>query len=248
MRADDGHAYAVKLTSKPKGRRIVVNEYLAVRLARGLGLATPDAAIVQVANHNGDQAGVHFGSRFCKRRGNAFVEEWLPSAAWKFVANPADLVGAFVFDAWTSNTDYRQVIFARGPGLMPLRLYLIDNSHCFGCFNWRLLGTGTHCSPRLQFVYRDVTGWHDLEPWLRQIENLESSQVRRAAEGVPDEWLPGEEREAFEKLLDGLNNRRLETRALIAGAIESRLHPFSNWRIHSGLYVLPSRRAIGKTA
>jgi len=157
MRADDGHLYVVKFCTNPLGPRILVNEYLAVRLARSLGMATPEAAVVQVPESLGSP-GLHFGSRLYKSRGNVYIHDWLPAAVWGLVTNPGDLIGAYVFDAWTGNADCRQVIFVRKAGLTPYQLLLIDNGHCFGGRSWRLHGLAVQCPRKLSFAYATVGG------------------------------------------------------------------------------------------
>lgn len=249
MRADDGHAYVVKLTSNPYGPRIVVNEYLAVRLARGLGLSTPEAAIVSVPDGLGAPAGLHFGSRIQKTRRSDYIQEWIPSYAWKLIDNPSDVIGAYVLDAWTANSDCRQFIFARRPRLASLRVYLIDHGHCFGGYSWRLHGIAVQCPVEMRFAYSTVTSWSDFDPWLTTIENLGPDQVQLAADEIPEEWLMNGERTAFKKLLAELDSRRLQTRALIASFLDRSMHPFSSWRFRSSLFIAPSpRRALGKTA
>lgn len=249
MRADDGHLYVVKFSTNPFGPRMLVNEYLAARLAHGLGLSTPATAIVRVPEGLAAPTGAHFGSRVCKSRGNVYIHEWLPAAVWGLVANPADLIGAYCFDAWTGNADCRQVIFVRTSGVTPFRLFLIDHGHCFGGKSWCLPGFAVQCPVRLRFAYANVTHWSDLDPWLSTIEGLDSAQVRLAAEGIPEEWLAGNNRRAFDRLLDELDARRFATRALIASLLDSGSHPFSCWRFRSSLFVVPPPdRALKKTA
>ena len=248
MRADDGHLYVVKFSTNPFGPRIAVNEYMAARLARGLGLSTPETAIVRVPDGLAAPTGLHFGSRLHKSRGNVYVYEWLPAAVWGLVKNPGDLIGAYVFDAWTGNADCRQVIFVRKAGLTPYQLLLIDNGHCFGGKSWRLHGLAVQCPRKLSFAYATVGDWSDLEPWLSRIENLDPAEVGAAAEGMPEEWLAGNERVALMRLLRELAERRLDVRANIAALLNRGDHPFSCWRFRSSLFLVPPCRALGKTA
>lgn len=249
MRADDDHAYVVKLTSNPYGPRVVVNEYLAARLARGLGLSTPEAAIVRVPDRLGAPAGLHFGSRFQKTRRSDYIQEWIPSCAWKLVENQGDVIGAYVLDAWIANSDCRQFIFARQPHLASLRVFLIDHSHCFGAYSWRLHGIAVQCPFEMRFAYSTVTNWSSFDPWLTTIENLGPDQVLEAADGIPEEWLKDGERRAFTRVLAELDSRRLRTRALIASFLDRKMHPFSSWRFRTSLFIPPSPgRALGKAA
>lgn len=248
MRADDGAQYVVKFGTNPFGPRVLVDEYLCYRLARGLTLTTPDAAIVATSAALGVAPGLQFGSRLHKSRGNVYVNDWVPEAAWTLVENKRELIGAYVFDVWVSNGDTRQFIFARTSRAADLRLYLIDNSHCFGAKSWRLTGVPIQCPHQMQFAYAAVTKWSDFEPWLSMIENLDEGQVQRASEGIPDEWLPDAERAQFHVLLDQLYGRRREVRGLIAGFLDRGHHPFAGWRYRSSLFVAPAVKHLGKTA
>src|ERR1700686_3810728 len=48
MRCDDEGHYVVKFQNNPQGKRILANELLGTRLAARLGLAAPQAAVVEV--------------------------------------------------------------------------------------------------------------------------------------------------------------------------------------------------------
>lgn len=248
VRANDGALYVTKLSSNPFGTRVLTNEYLSHRLARGVGLATPNAAIVSTSTALDLPPGPHFGSRLHKSRGNVYVHEWVPAGAWGLVENRRDVVGAYVFDLWTGNVDTRQFLFARRSRTAELRVYLIDNSHCFGGHNWGLTDVPNECPRQLRFAYADVANWSDFDPWLSTIERLESSQVQRAAEGVPKEWLSDADSSAFNRLLAQLDVRRFGLRALIASLLGRGNHPFTGWRFRSSLFVMPPVKSFGKTA
>lgn len=248
MQADDGHLYAVKFTSNPFGARVLVNEYVAGRLAQMLRLATPPIALIHVPEGLGRPAGLHFGSRIQVGRGGLSAHDWLPAAVWGLVQNPEDIIGAFVFDAWTGNVDERQLIFVRKTGPRPFKLFCLDHGHCFGGTCWRLLGLPILFPRRLQFAFESVTGWRDLEPWLTRIEEMEPRRIDLAAKGIPEEWLAGAGRTAFARLKGELASRRLTIRSQIAQLLARGGHPFACWRYRSSLYVVPAHRALAKTA
>jgi len=80
MEASDGHCYVVKFLNNPQHRRILVNEWISSVFLRYLGIATPEAAMVnlppeflaanaEVSIQLGSRRqevspGWHFGSRF----------------------------------------------------------------------------------------------------------------------------------------------------------------------------------------
>lgn len=237
MRGDDGRYYVVKRADNPFGPRILVNEFLAARLARMIGLTTPDFAILRIPG-----APPGFGSRFSPSR---HVHDWLPRSAWGFVENPSDLIGAFAFDVWTANVDARQVLFIRRPGQLPLRMTLIDNGHCFGGKTWRLFNFSIHCPSHLKFAYESVRAWSDLEPWLTRIESIDLAKIEYAISGIPVDWIDLSGSEPFAQLKDGLIQRAARIRAAIARLLVRGQHPFVCWRFGSALFAAPAFRPAG---
>jgi hypothetical protein len=48
MLGEDGHAYVVKFQNNPQHTRVLVNEFLASRLAAAVGLSTPEVELIEV--------------------------------------------------------------------------------------------------------------------------------------------------------------------------------------------------------
>src|SRR6185312_4733777 len=147
MRAEDGHYYVVKFTNNPQHIRVLANEWLAARLARGLGLPVPEIALIDVPPRLVDgspglvlrlsgqmipcASGLQFGSRFPTADPHAPIYDFLPEPGLELVANVADFAGMLVFDKWTCNCNGRQVIFCRARSRQPLRVYMVDQGFCF---------------------------------------------------------------------------------------------------------------------
>src|SRR5260370_21721723 len=55
MRGADGHFYVVKFQNNPQHSRILVNEWLATRLAGYIGLPVPVAEIVEISDWLGSE-------------------------------------------------------------------------------------------------------------------------------------------------------------------------------------------------
>jgi hypothetical protein len=133
LRCSDGEYYVVKFQNNPQGARTLVNEMLGGALATRMGLPTPETAIVEVSEpliqHSEEcviqigrelipcTPGQCFGSRLPSQAGPygsrvmMAAHGFLPDFPPREVTNAADFVGMLVFDKWTGNMDWRQVIF-----------------------------------------------------------------------------------------------------------------------------------------
>lgn len=133
MRCSDGNYYVVKFQNNPQHRRVLVNELLATRLARRLGLPTAQGAVIEVSEElirlTADlvielprsripcQPGLQFGSQYPGDPRRMTLYDFLPDEHLRSVENVHDFAGMLVFDKWTCNTNGRQTIFFRqGPG------------------------------------------------------------------------------------------------------------------------------------
>jgi len=79
-------------------------------------------------------------------------------------------------------------------------------------------------------VYDKICGWDDFEPWLSRIERFPEQDLFAAADDIPPEWYDGD-REALDRLLESLLNRRLIVRDLIDSFRVSHRNPFTNWGV-----------------
>ena len=121
MRCANGGYYVVKFQNNPQGLRILANELLATRLARRIGLPSPEPEVVEVRDeliaHTEElviqlgrgralcTAGKQFGSRYPGEPANTVVYDFLPDEQLRAVENLDDFCGVFVFDKWTCNTN-----------------------------------------------------------------------------------------------------------------------------------------------
>lgn len=248
VRASDGRLYVVKSARSVYGPRIPVNEYLAARLAFELALPTPEIALVAVPARSELPAQLCFGSRFiCNQDGDAALTS-LPACLWRFVENPKDLWGAYVFDVWTGNTDSRQVVFAHTSGPRPLRLFLVDQGNCFAGRLWRMVDCSWSCASHMAFAYADISGLSDLDRWISRAEQLSPDRIREAADGIPPNWLGDGDAEALDTLLEQIIARRSKVRALVAGAIARRDYPFTGCRLRRTPGAVPGAIAEARIA
>jgi len=129
MRCSDGHYYVVKFQNNPQHKRILVNELLGTRLARRLGLPTPQVAVVEVSeelirwteelrielprSRVPCVAGRQFASRYPGDPRYVAAFDFLPDEQLRRVKNLYHFAGMLVFDKWTCNTNGRQTLFFR---------------------------------------------------------------------------------------------------------------------------------------
>jgi hypothetical protein len=246
MRCSDDGYYVVKFQNNPQGQRILANELLGTRLAARLGLAAPQAAVVEVREeliaHTEDlvmqlgrgrapcRAGLQFGSRYPGSPAETVVYDFLPEEQLRTVVNLADFCGMLVFDKWTCNTNGRQAIFFRQGGDAQYRAQMIDQGFCFNAGEWNFPDAPLRGLYARHRVYESVRGIESFEPWLGRVEEkLSESLVEEIYAEIPPEWYEFEP-EALEKMLEQLLRRRKLVRELIIATWKSSAQPFPNWK------------------
>ena len=248
MRAADGHYYVVKFVNNPQHRRVLANEWLGARLARGLGLPVPESAIIEVPPLLVDGSpglvmrmagrlapcatGLQFGSRLPTGDPHAPIYDYLPEPGLDLVANLGDFAGMLLFDKWTCNCDGRQVVFCRPVRHQPLRDFMVDQGFCFNAGDWDFPDSPLRGVYNRNVVYAGVTGWASFEPWLGRLEAFAPEAIFAAGEEVPPDWY-GDWNE-MEQLLQRLVRRRSRVRELVLAVKASPRAPFANWVEQAG--------------
>jgi len=242
----DGSLYVVKFTNNPQHPRIVINEWITSAVLHQLGISTPSTALVNFSagfiRENPEvhiqlgsgrripACGSHFGSRFAGESARVIYDQ-LPNDALASVANLSDFCGVLVVDKWLGNTDNRQAVFVRVPGVGSSRSFLaqmIDNGQVFDGGNWRFEDSPLR-GPYAGQVYQHVRGLGDFEPWLTAIAAFPEAVLRGALQQLPPSWRGGETEPAFTTLLGQLMKRRGCVRSLIHACRSQPTNPFPNW-------------------
>jgi hypothetical protein len=251
LRCSDGEYYVVKFQNNPQGTRILANELLAAVLAGRLGLPVPESAIVDVAelllkraddltiqSGRGNVScspGTCFGSRLPSEAGPygirvpIEIHSFLPDCPPQKVRNNAEFVRMLVFDKWTCNSDFRQVMFTRASGSRDYTVTMIDNGCCFNGLEWSFpnLPRGG-LSPRAS-AYETVLGIDSFETWIQILEDDAGGQLLdHLADEIPPEWYQ-RDRKALHGLLGDLNRRRHHVRALLYTTRWKFPQCFPNW-------------------
>lgn len=251
----DGHYYVVKFPNNPQGIRTLANELLCARLAGLLSLPVPPAAVIAVSNDLIErstemyielergrmpcEAGFCFGSRYPDPQ-SAIFDTW-PRRRLVDVENMRDFAGMLAFDIWVSNTDFRQVRFARTASKGNYRVTMFDNGDAFCRNEWRFRDKPRLAVHPCTYFYESADGLDAFEPWLSRIEiDMDEGALRTATNGIPSEWYHSD-REALNQLLEQLYERRSRVRALISALRASSPRLFPNWT----LSVLCSAAATG---
>lgn len=258
LEAADGHHYVVKFTDNPQHRRVLVNEYAASILLSHLDVAQPETRVIEVSadflranpevfiqlgsSRRDITPGWHFGSRFPGNPLTQAVYDNLPDALMKKVVNPLDFLGVLAFDKWTGNSDSRQAIFFRArladwrpmADANPLQVgfvaQMMDHGYLFDGPNWEFRDAPLFGLFFRQVVYERVRGLADFEPWVERIRAFPEQLMDRILREVPESWLPGDDRDELEKLLEALLRRRKRVPELIENCTRGRVNPFPNWQ------------------
>jgi len=242
MLCSDGRFCVVKFQNNPQHRRVLFNEVLAARLMREVGLPTPEAVVVKVAEALIDRTneltidlpryrvpcspGLQFGSVYVGNPYDRCTSDSLRGHEFGSVANLRDFLGMLVFDKWCCNCDRRQVVFLRKES--EYSVVGIDHSYCFGSGEWDFPDAPLRGLHHNVAVYREVRTIEDFEPWLSRLETLDFSRIDKARKGIPPEWYDYNE-VAVSRLIHRLDRRKGTVRELIRSSCEKLPLIFPQW-------------------
>ena len=239
--ASDGNAYIVKFLNNPQSPRVLVNEWLASRIGREMGLSIPEPAIIQVPAEfitaNPQMVIRQAGQTIPCAAGPAFgscvpvdpqqpIHDYLPEPALATVENVMDYAGCLLLDKWLCNCDGRQAIYCRHPNGR-MRVYFIDHGFCFDAEDWNFPDSPLRGVYMRNCVYTHVAGWESFEPWLSRIESFQLPLLEFIAAEMPAEWISSTD--ALRRLILAIHDRRQSVRNLILAVKNSPRRPFSNW-------------------
>jgi hypothetical protein len=259
LKCSDGKYYVVKFPNNPQGKRTLVNEMLCGFLATKLALPVPSSVVVQVDQDliqrseqmfldlpDGRarlQAGACFGSEHPGPDKDIY-DSW-PERRLDEISNLADFAGMLVFDIWTSNNDFRQVLFFRKDDKSQHRVAMVDNGFCFRATEWAFKDKPRLAMYPLTYVYKSISRIESFEPWLTKLESeMNRATIAEALARVPKEWYR-RELTPLKKLLAQLEKRRAEVRHQILSLVATSWRLFPNWsEAHSTMHSSADRRAV----
>ena len=255
LRCSDGEYYVVKFQNNPQGARTLVNEMLGGALAARMGLPTPETAIVEVSEpliqHSEEcviqigrelipcTPGQCFGSRLPSQAGPygsrvmMAAHGFLPDFPPREVTNAADFAGMLVFDKWTGNMDWRQVIFVPDVATQNYRIVMIDNGFCFNGREWNFPYAPKCGLAARPSAYGAVQGIESFEPWLQILENVTGNHLLdQLADDIPHEWY-GFDVKALRHLLQEMEYRRRSVLGALWTTRSESPKCFPNWSLYT---------------
>jgi hypothetical protein len=252
VRCDDDTYYVIKFQNNPQHLRTLANEMFATRLAARMGICVPQVDVVEVRSSLIEYTpelvmemptgrlpcatGNQFGSKFPGNPTTLTIYGRVPDEHIDRVHNIDDFLGIFVLDKWMCQTDKRQAIFMRqsnsganGTSDETYQAMMIDQGFCFNGGDWNFPDAPLHSLYANRRVYQSVVGIETFGPWLDRLENEFTLNVLyEEAQHVPTEWY-GEDREAWERLIERLWMRRTRVPELIWSARNAVPGAFPNW-------------------
>jgi len=245
MLCEDNQFYVVKCCNNPQHSRVLVNDYLASRLARSVGLPVPTVEVVEVSEwlieHTPElhvqlahetvrcQPGLQFGSKYAVHPLQGTVFDYLPCELLATrVRNLEAFAGILAFDKWTGNADGRQVAFWKHSRDRKYTACFIDQGYCFNAGEWTFPDYPLRGVYARNEVYEAISGWHSFEPWLSRIESAKEDKVWGIVDDIPPQWYSPDNAE-LEKLVRTLLLRRKHVRELIEAFRKSPRRPFPRW-------------------
>ena len=248
MRASDGHYYITKFKNNPQHCRVLANEFLASRLGLYLGLPMPEVAVIEVSDwlvNNTPElrfdvaglatpcsTGLQLGSRYVADPETDMVFDYLPEPLMlQKIRNLQDFARVLVLDKWAGNADGRQVVFTKSVNARKYNTTFIDQGYCFNCSEWNFPDSPLRGTYARNCVYQLVTGWESFEPVLSRAEQMDSAELWKLTEGLPEEWWSCYgSADALARLIATLHQRRSSIRDLITAFRNSSRSPFPNWQ------------------
>jgi hypothetical protein len=211
FRANDNNVYIVKLQNNRLGCKVLVNEFVAARLGKRLGLSFPPSDIIAITAEIWQHApcplttdislGWHFASRYLEHT------EYVGKLNLAQASNITDMAGILLFDHMFHNGDRtnnrRNILLQQQDS--DYKLYAIDNSHLFRSGKWTLesirsLGTRIKVYTRYTFglLLKDYLSPPDFLPYLANVAQCSDQELDSIVSEIPSEWLADQdERQAL---------------------------------------------------
>lgn len=220
IRFNNGNEYVVKFINNRSGTRVLVNEYVAGKLAQLLSLPVVPFRLVYIAKkfinenptlieHN-FQSGYQLASLYIKD--SSVLKEFLPlDQIYEIkISNRDKLAGVIVFDYWIGNYDRnRSNVLLK---LLPngeYQCYMIDHGHVFGKSSWTI-ETLKETIPDMATSWRKVhsrffsmlQGEEEIAAYIDKIMKVSDQTIHQIVRSIPRDWdVSDQEKEALAEYL-----------------------------------------------
>jgi len=217
IRFNDGNDYVVKFKNNPTGTRMLVNEYVAGKLAKLVNLPVTPFRTVYIprkfieANPSLSEFGFRSGNQFASLfiSDSSYLPKELDPAYPLHITNIEQLAGVIAFDYWLGNVDRNRKNLLLKP--MPdagLQFYLIDHGHCFIDSKWTVetLKTIPDMSNSWRKAHRHyislLQGDTGITEYINRIIDIPRKALEKIVHSIPVDWDVSDfEREALIKFL-----------------------------------------------
>jgi hypothetical protein len=226
----DGHTYIAKFKANPQGTRTLVNEWIADWFFRAVGIRTPEIRLVRLSENMIGQAdlhfqvgsrrvsvapGLHLGSQCPANPDERAIFDFLPDTCLRLVSNLDDFGKALVLDVLLGQTDARQAVFIRDKSSekhKPIRAYLIDHGLMFGGNRWIFEDRTSSPYNMHAAAYSLIDLNAVCSATVELAKTLAATDLFPMLQGIPAEWLEGDDRQELRRLIQQLFRRldRLE--------------------------------------
>lgn len=235
---NDGNKYVVKLMNNQQGKGVLVNEYIAFRLAKLMNLPAAEYKIVHISSELIDMfpalkklnvpEGPHIGCLFAEQA--VTLKNQVNLSICK---NIETISGMIVFDYWIMNWDR----YVTGANLLFLqdtkRLLLIDHANAFCGPEWdtdeleeNKNFVEVYWGHYYEIFVPYIDGSDPFYSYLSTLEALERRELKEAVKGIPKEW------KISYSMLEYLIEFLLCRKNLVRGAILQLQDKFPIWSKH----------------
>lgn len=223
IRFNDGNDYVVKFKNNPTGTRMLVNEYVAGKLAMLLNLPVVPFRTVYITRkfieanaslfQSGFRSGYQFASLFIKD--STYLPKEFDSNQPINITNREQLSGVIAFDYWLGNIDRnrKNLLLKSIPGI-GYEFYMIDHGHCFMDSMWTVetLKAMPDMSDSWRKAHRHyiflLQGDGGIAAYIKRIIEVPRKVLESVVRSIPADWDVSEiEREALIEFLVESQNR-----------------------------------------
>ena len=208
-------------------RRQLMAGFLAMRLARLVGLPVPEAAIVEIPKFlsnttqelaqimaSNTRSSYHPAAPYGGNLDGKKLFDILPDAYLTSLSNVSSFAQLLTLDQWCSHLGSPKVVFYRSANLN-YTMEVINRSRSFSGSDLNFHDHPQNGVYNFKAVYRHLQGWDSFEPFLTSLILTSPDALWQLTRNLPFGWSEDYARD-LDALVEGLLRRRSLIRQLIA--------------------------------